>query len=126
MKTLPIKMLRDSAVLIIPEGVTGWHEVAKEQEVPLSRVHVQRLATLDVTSGYTGEMADRPAAELWYDVRVSAPRGLDWIGLQNEAVAVGAFLEVIHKGVRYRVETVEELPNTLGGLHHYRLELINS
>jgi hypothetical protein len=32
-------------------------------------------------------------------------------------------MEIIHKGIRYRVHTVEELPNTLGGIHHYRLEL---
>ena len=123
MKTLPIKMLRDAATLIIPEAVTGWHDVDGAREVPLSRVHVQRLASLDVTGGYSGEMADRPAAELWFDCRVSAPRNLAWMDLQAEAVQVGAFMEIIHKGVRYRVHTVEELPNTLGGIHHYRLEL---
>lgn len=126
MKTLPIKMLRDVATLIIPEAVTGWHDVTVERTVPLGRVHVQRQASLDVTGGYASEMADRPAAELWFDKRVSTPRGLDLLALQAQAVQVGAFLEVAHKGVRYRVQTVEELPDTVGGIHHYRMELVYS
>lgn len=126
MKTLPIKMLRDTATFIIPAAVTGWHDAISAQSKTLSRVHVQRTAGMDVTRGDAAEMADAPTAELWYDCRVSLPHGLDWIQLFNDAEAAGGYLEILHNGVQYRVQRVDELPNTLGGLHHYRMELIYS
>ena len=126
MKTLPIKMLRDSATLTIPQAVTGWHSVNGVRTVNLDRVHVQRMATLNVSQGYSGEMDDAPTAELWYDVRVSSPRGLNFIDMQNEAVTAGGFMEITHRGIKYRVRSVDELPDTIGGIHHYRLELINA
>ena len=126
MKTLPIKMLRDSATLIVPAAFTGWHEIYGTSTKALTRVHVQRTAGMNVTGGDAAELADAPTAELWYDCRVSLPHGLDWIQLFNDAETAGGYLEIVHEGIRYRVQRVDELPNTIGGLHHYRLELIYS
>ena len=124
MKTLPEKMLRDAAVLTVPLGITGWHAVDDSRTVALGRVHVQRNAALTVDEGYDGQLADRPDAKLWYDCRLSTPHGLDFISLQRQAMKTGGFLEIEYKGADYRVGAVRELPNTVGGIHHYMLELI--
>lgn len=126
MKTLPVKMLRDSSTLIIPEAVTGWHAVDGTQTRQLGRIHVQRAVRLNVDDGYEGQLADRPDAKLWYDCRRSTPRGIDFMSLQKQAMQTGGFLEIEYKGTAYRVAAVHELPDTQGGLHHYMLELIYS
>lgn len=126
MKTLPAKMLRDAATLIIPQAVTGWHAVDGTRAQALGHVHVQRSAALDINEGYDGELADRPDAKLWFDCRLSTPHGLDFMSLQRQAMQTGGFLEIEYKGTAYRVRAVHELPDTQGGLHHYMLELIYS
>jgi hypothetical protein len=117
-------MLRGNAVLTVPEGVTGWHAPDGSRSAELKRIHVQRVQRMAIQGGFAAEMDARPAAELWYDCRLSRPRGIDWIALQREAEAVGGFLSIEYAGIAYRVSAVDELPDTHGGLHHYRMELI--
>ena len=85
---------------------------------------MQRERALAVTDGLRADMEIRPAAYLWYDARLSQPRGLDFIALQRQAEAVGAHLKVTHGGIAYRVTRVDELLDGRGDVHHYRLELV--
>ena len=124
MKTLPTSMMRHEAVLEAPSAVDGWKGVSFGEPVTLTRVHVQRERALAVTDGLRADMEIRPAAYLWYDARLSQPRGLDFIALQRQAEAVGAHLKVTHGGIAYRVTRVDELLDGRGDVHHYRLELV--
>ena len=126
MRGLATKLLRHSATLSAPEGVTGWHERFGHEDVELTRVHLQRDAGL--LSAHLGgdvyDMETQPKAELWYDPRQSRPRGLDFVELQTLAENAGTWLRVTWQGVEYRVQGVDELSDGAGGVHHYRLELV--
>lgn len=120
MKTLPLNLLRDTALLLLPTGVDAWKQRIGAQSIPLYRVHVQRSAGIHVS---TSDMDVQLHAELYYDCRLSQPAGLDFIGLQRQAEAVGAQLSVQYGGTEYRVMLVDELKDGFGRLHHYRLEM---
>lgn len=124
MRPLPLQMLRHSATLTVPDSVTGWHAPDGSHTAALSRIHVQLTRAMDTTGGYQADMDVKPRAELWYDCHLSTPRGIDFIGLQRDAEAVGGHLRVTAGGVDYRVSLVDLLPDDRGNPHHYRLELI--
>ena len=104
MRTLPSNMLRDSALLQLPEGVDAWQERTGAQNIPLTRVHVQRSTGIRVSQS---DMDVQLHAELWFDCRLSQPAGLDLFALQHQAEAVGAQLGIQHGGVEYRVMLVD-------------------
>lgn len=120
MRTLPSKMLRDTATLILPKDVDAWRDTDAVQTVPLSRVHVQRSAGIRIGSEDYDQQLN---AELWYDARLSAPRGLDWIQLKRSAEQVDGFMRIVHAGVEYRVMQIRELRDGMGRVHHYHLML---
>jgi len=124
MKTLPVSMLRQSARLLLAEGISPWQKPEGEQTLNLERVHIQRGRGLKCTYGRTVEMDIQPSAQLWYDCRLSKPAGLDWFVLQKNAERVGAQLRVEYDGMIYGVAYVEELCDGYGRAHHVRLELV--
>ena len=115
MRTLPLKLLRDNAILVLPTSVSAWRQLFGAQSIPLSRnagIHVS-----------TADMDVQPRAELYFDCRISRPTGLDLMDLQQQAEAVGAQLGVQYGGVTYRVTLLDELKDGAGRPHHYRLGL---
>lgn len=120
MRTLPLKLLRDNAILVLPTSVSAWRQLFGAQSIPLSRVCVQRNAGIHVS---TADMDVQPRAELYFDCRISRPAGLDLMDLQQQAEAVGAQLGVQYGGVTYRVTLLDELKDGAGRPHHYRLGL---
>lgn len=120
MRTLPLNLLRDSAILVLPTSVSAWKQQAGAQSIPLTRICIQRSAGIHVS---TADMDVQLHAELYFDCRISRPSGLDLMDLQQQAEAAGAQLGVQYAGVTYRVMLVDELKDGFGRLHHYRLEL---
>lgn len=125
MRTLPTSMLTHSAVLTVPKGITGWRAQDGSTTTQLSRVHAQRTAGLVVNgNGSAPQLESRPAAELWYDARISRPAGIDWLALMQEAENIGLQLTVAIGGETYHVQGVDALVDGRGHPHHYRMELI--
>ena len=124
MKTLPVRLLRHRARLLLPEGVSPWREAEGVQMLALERVHVQRGRGMELVDGRFPDMDVQPSAQLWYDVRLSKPAGMDWVDLQRRAEKLGAQLHIEHDGVEYRVMRMEELRDDFGRVHHVRLELV--
>lgn len=121
-KTLATNMLRHRATLIVPTGATAWRAPDGGTTYSLERIHVQRTRHI-VQDQF--DTAREPAAELWFDARLSRPHGLNWTRLQIAAENAGDWLRVkLDDGVTYRVQLVDELPDGMGGIHHWRMELI--
>ena len=121
MRTLPSRMMRHTATLIVPGQVGGWKQPDPEREIELTRVHVQRAraAAESVT-----DFDIRPNAVLWFDAKLSQPRGTDFLALMKGAEAVGDHLRIVFEGDTYRVTRVEELADNAGGVHHWEMELM--
>jgi hypothetical protein len=97
-----------------------WQTLTGGADINLTRVHIQRGAGLKVSNG-NAEV--QPIAELYYDCRLSQPRGLNWITLKRAAEARSAALIVTHDGQKYAVTMVDEVPDDRGRPHHYRMEM---
>lgn len=120
MRTLPSKMLRDTATLILPDNVDAWRNTASAKTVPLARVHVQRSAGMRAGSDDYDQQRN---AQLWFDARLSTPYRLDLLQLKRDAERADGFLRIVHGGIEYRVMQVDELRDGMGRVHHYHLTL---
>ena len=121
MLPIPSRILTSAATLNATAETDQWQEMTGGQEIALSRVFLQRGSGIKATSV---NMEVQPIAELYYDCRLSRPRGLDWIALKRTAEARGASLIVKHAGQTYTVTYVDELQDERGRPHHYRMEMI--
>ena len=120
MATLKSTMLRHSATLKIPAGVTDWQENTSESSLVLDRIHVQRMRGIEHDS-INNEVQAR--ATLWFDAKLSTPHGTNLLALKTSADAVGASLNCEYDGYLYTVSKVEEYLDGFGRLHHYEVEM---
>ena len=103
----------------MPQEVGRWGE-RTDETLALKKTHLQASNAVKKTRD-SREVVLR--ALLFYDVKNSLPRGVDFDVLKTRADEAGENMTLDINGLTYTVETVEAIPDDRGLTHHYELGL---
>lgn len=120
MRPIPPRILTTSGTLKVPISADRYGK-AEYSETNFSKTHLQPSSSVKKTRD-NREVVLRSL--LFYDVRGSLPRGLDFDVLKTQAEKVGSDMLLLANGLEYIVETVEMIPDDTGKPHHYELGLV--
>ena len=90
------------------------------KDTPLRRICIQSMHDTVMAKDNTEQGLTSVA---FIDARLSTPIGFDFQQAQDESEANGAPLELIYKGRRYTVLTIDTLIDDAGEYHHTELGL---
>lgn len=119
LRPIPLQLLKTSASLKVSQEVDRWGE-STDKTITLTKTHLQASNAVKKTRD-SREVVLR--AILFYDVKNSLPRGVDFDALKMQADEAGECMALDIKGFTYTVETVEAVPDDRGKIHHYELGL---
>lgn len=119
LRPIPFQILKTTAELKVPQEVGRWGDKTDET-ITLKRTHLQGSNAVKRTRD-SREVVLR--ALLFYDVKNSLPRGVNFDALKTQADEAGECMTLDAHGLTYTVETVEGVCDDNGRLHHYELGL---